>query len=110
MLRGHSWVFPSGRRLGFVSELTEAAARGPRYAAAAVWWGARWVVRYWILRQPYTGDDAIYMTQMVLRNKLQMQPSQWRNLPDDKRDEFVAYELWVPANLKRCVHEHEETA
>ena len=60
------------------------------------------MVRYWVMRLPYTPDDAVYMTSVVLRNKFQMPPSVWKSLTDERRAEYVSWELWDPANVKKC--------
>ena len=41
----------------------------------------------------------------MVRNKLGVTPAQWDGLPDAKKEDLVAAELWVPSNIKVFLRE-----
>lgn len=67
--------------------------------AAYVYWLGRWYVKFSLLKHEYGYDERAYITRRVLEEKMRAPPSYWKHMPESKRRELVAQELWVDENL-----------
>ena len=72
------------------------APRIPLRILYAIYRAGRWVVKYSILKHPYDHDAQVYLTQEALR----ISPSQWPEIPQEKRDELVAAKPWTSKGMK----------
>ena len=57
-----------------------------------------------LLRNTPTEDDKIYWTKGALK----MKDTQWEQLDDEDKEEYVSKELWISANMAKHQKEQQE--
>eukprot|EP00112_Aurelia_sp_Birch-Aquarium-sp1_P005630 Seg1641.18 transcript_id=Seg1641.18/GoldUCD/mRNA.D3Y31 product="DnaJ subfamily C member 25-like" protein_id=Seg1641.18/GoldUCD/D3Y31 len=76
----------------------------PYYIALYISWGARWVWKFWILKEEYGEEEKGYLT----RKAIGLSELYWEAIDDYSRKEYLARELWIKENLKEFKEEQEE--
>jgi DnaJ family protein C protein 25 len=62
---------------------------------------ARWVWKYWVLKQPYDEEARILLSCRTLN----IQRGLWDHQPEKLRTFILEREIWVPANYKAFVRD-----
>merc|ERR1712046_492969 len=62
------------------------------------------VLKYYILRQEYSAEDASYLTRCHLRYPKGV----WDDLEQEKRDELIQRKLWKAENMAIFMREYKQ--
>ncbi|KAK3238748.1 hypothetical protein CYMTET_51264, partial [Cymbomonas tetramitiformis] len=67
----------------------------PANCGKYVWWCLLWVMNYQLLKRPYTAEDAMYITGKLIK----CPRSIWSTMDEERKQDLVGRELWIPENL-----------
>ncbi|VDK87178.1 unnamed protein product [Dibothriocephalus latus] len=67
----------------------------PFWLMRLIFWAIRWIILFYILRQPYGPEEQEFLT----RWKLGFSQARWESLDEDARAQFMQLELWIPAKF-----------
>lgn len=76
----------------------------PYHTVLYVVWFARWIWKFWVLKEEYGDEEKEYMT----RKNLGLSANYWAAQDEDSKEEYMAKELWVKENFKTYKADLEE--
>jgi len=79
-------------------------AISPYYLVLYIAWGARWVWKFWILKEEYGKEEKEHLT----RKGVGLSQMYWEAMDQPTRDHYLSRELWVAEHLKEFKEEQEE--
>ncbi|XP_065051046.1 dnaJ homolog subfamily C member 25 homolog [Rhopilema esculentum] len=79
-------------------------AMSPYYIVLYIAWAARWIWKFWILKEEYGSEEKEYLT----RKAIGVSDLYWEAIDDLARKDYLNRELWVKENLKAFKEEQEE--
>ncbi|KAL3318838.1 DnaJ subfamily C member 25 [Cichlidogyrus casuarinus] len=74
----------------------------PYYFLCFIYSCARWIVKFYILKQPYDDDAQVYIT----RKKLGLSAVRWEGLGEEQHTQLLALKFWEPGNFEVSLGGH----